>query len=125
MMLDCSYVFRENNKLIFHSLFSRCVCFVQVSDAMRQHTKQLCYGLVYGMALRTLASEMDIDEGRAGAMVDGFHRTFPGVQAYVTRCVEQCRSCGYVTTLMGRRRYLPEINSHNKSQRGELVQNSM
>lgn len=92
---------------------------------MRQHTKQLCYGLVYGMALRTLASEMDIDEGRAAAMVDGFHRTFPGVQTYMARCVEQCRSRGYVTTLMGRRRYLPEVNSHNKSQRGELVQNNM
>ncbi|KAG8296611.1 hypothetical protein J6590_053580 [Homalodisca vitripennis] len=91
---------------------------LHVTDAVRQHTKQLCYGLVYGMGLRTLAEEMSVEEPQAAEMVERFHRTYPGIQSYIARCVEQCRARGYVTTIMGRQRFLPEINSHNKALRG-------
>lgn len=89
----------------------------QVKDSMRQHTKQLCYGLVYGMGLRSLAEELGVEELEAAQMVDKFHKHYPGVQRFIDECVAQCRTRRQVTTLFGRRRYLPDINSQNRALR--------
>lgn len=88
---------------------------------MRHQTKQLCYGLVYGMSRRSLAEELGVDEIEAGHMVDQFHKKYQGVQSFIDKCVGQCRVRGLVTTLHGRIRPLPDINSQNSALRGEYL----
>ncbi|XP_054286731.1 DNA polymerase theta-like [Macrosteles quadrilineatus] len=93
----------------------------QVGAELRHRTKQLCYGMIYGMGMTTLAEEMGVEEGKAEEMVNSFHQSYPGLQTYVSQCVAACRataSC-HVTTLLGRRRYLPDINSANKALRAQ------
>lgn len=51
-----------------------------VTDAMRQNTKQICYGIIYGMGNRTLSESLKMDEKNVGLMVDQFHETYPGIR---------------------------------------------
>ncbi|XP_043217942.1 DNA polymerase theta-like [Amphibalanus amphitrite] len=90
----------------------------QVTDEQRQHTKALCYGIIYGMGERSLAAQMAVSEERAGQLQDTFHRQFPGIRPFLSRVVADCVRQGYVTTLAGRRRYLPDITSGSPAARG-------
>lgn len=87
-------------------------------DDTRHQTKQLCYGLIYGMGFKSLAKEMEVTEVQAQQMSRKFKESYPGLEKYMKTCIDECKSKGYVTTLMGRRRFLPEINSVNKSHKG-------
>ncbi|XP_064489901.1 DNA polymerase theta-like isoform X2 [Ornithodoros turicata] len=89
----------------------------QVTDPLRQQAKQVCYGIVYGRGCSSLAEELGMDRVDAEKLVADFRRTFPGAYSYTEKVKEQCRSCGYVTTLRGRRRLLPEILSTDASSR--------
>ncbi|XP_045494338.1 DNA polymerase theta-like [Colias croceus] len=83
----------------------------QVDDDLRQKAKQLCYGILYGMGNRTLSQHLDVSEMEAAVFMDSFYKTYPDVRKFTQNVVQECRSNGYVETLMKRRRYLPDINS--------------
>ncbi|KAI5637417.1 DNA polymerase family A domain-containing protein [Phthorimaea operculella] len=90
----------------------------EVDDDLRQKAKQLCYGILYGMGNKTLAQHLDVSEMEAAVFMDTFYRTYPKIQVFTKKVIEECRDRGYVETLMKRRRYLPDINSIIQSKRG-------
>uniref|UniRef100_UPI00358EA2DD DNA polymerase theta-like n=1 Tax=Myxine glutinosa TaxID=7769 RepID=UPI00358EA2DD len=82
----------------------------KVDDSARQKAKQVCYGIVYGIGVRALADQLEVDEFEAGAAIENFKSTFPDVKRFLKESVEFCRRYGFVETLSGRRRYVPAIN---------------
>lgn len=84
-----------------------------VSDEQRQRAKHVCYGIIYGIGARALAQTLTVGEKEASLFVDAFKGRFPGVRAYLKRTVDECRRVGYVRTISGRKRYLPNIRSSN------------
>ncbi|VEN52432.1 unnamed protein product [Callosobruchus maculatus] len=82
----------------------------KVDDRMRQHTKHLCYGIIYGMGTKALSEQLEIEEEDALAFMETFKNTYPALKTFIRETVEKCRRNGYVETLTGRRRYLPNIN---------------
>jgi len=83
----------------------------------RAAAKRLVYGMLYGMGDRQLAQSLSVSLGAAVRLRDGFLQLFPGVRKFLIRTVEQCRANGYVTTLAGRKRFLPTISSSNFRER--------
>lgn len=82
-----------------------------MSDELRQKTKQVCYGMLYGMGAVTLSETLNITENEALKLISEFKSTFPGVNNFFNESIIQCRSMGLVKTLSGRIRHLPDINS--------------
>jgi len=88
-----------------------------VSDDMRRTSKMINFGLLYGMEAYGLAQRLDIDREEAQHHIDEYFAQFPEVKAYMAGIVEEARGCGFTTTILGRRRYLPELNSQNARDR--------
>jgi DNA polymerase-1 len=87
--------------------------FAEVTRAQRTMAKSVNFGLLYGMSDFGLAQRLEIDRGTARAMTEAYFARFPGVRGYIDRCLEEARECGYVKTLLGRRRYMPDLRSKN------------
>lgn len=83
----------------------------EVTQDLRNSTKQVCYGIVYGMGMRSLAESLNCSEQEARMISDQFHQAYKGIRDYTTRVVNFARSKGFVETITGRRRYLENINS--------------
>ena len=83
----------------------------EVTDAMRRTSKMINFGLLYGMEAYGLAQRLDISRTEAQGHIDTYFEQFPEVRAYMSGIVDQARDTGYTTTIEGRRRYLPELNS--------------
>ncbi len=82
-----------------------------VQPEMRRQAKAVNFGVVYGISAFGLARNLGIARGEAQAFIDAYFATYPGVRRWLDATVEQAREQGYVTTLLGRRRYLPELRS--------------
>ena len=87
--------------------------FAEVTRNQRTMAKSVNFGLLYGMSDFGLAQRLEIDRGTARAMTDAYFERFPGVRGYIDRCLEEARERGYVETLLGRRRYMPDLRSKN------------
>lgn len=85
-----------------------------MTDQLRQQTKGLCYGIIYGMGNKALADQLETTEADAFIFNDRFMRTYPGIKTFINQSLASCRENGYVETLIGRRRYLPHINDLSK-----------
>ncbi|XP_076663773.1 DNA polymerase theta isoform X2 [Andrena cerasifolii] len=83
----------------------------QVDDKMRQRTKQLCYGMIYGMGVKTLAETLSVNEIEAQEFLGSFMNAYPGISKWLSSVLEKARTNGYVTTLLERRRMLPGLAS--------------
>ncbi len=94
-----------------------------VTPEMRRHAKAVNFGIVYGISDFSLAGDIGVTKKEAKAYIEQYLEKYSGVRKYMTEIVEQARKDGYVTTLLGRRRYLPELKSSNFIQRsfGERV----
>ena len=88
-----------------------------VTSEMRRVAKSINFGIVYGMSSFGLANQLDIGRKEAQKFIDKYFALYTGVQRFMEEIVVQARACGYVTTLLNRRRNVPEINSKNKVQR--------
>ena len=97
----------------------------QVTDNERRHAKTANFGIIYGISAFGLSERLGIPRSEAKALIDGYLRTYPGVQDYMQRSIEVARQQGYVQTIMGRKRYLPEINSRNAVVRGYAERNAI
>ena len=97
----------------------------KVTDAQRKKAKQANFGIIYGITTYGLAQRMDIPNGEAKELIEGYFRTFPKVQAYMEHAKEEARAKGYAETLFHRRRYLADINSRNATVRGFAERNAI
>ena len=97
----------------------------KVTDAQRKKAKQANFGIIYGITTYGLAQRMDIPNGEAKELIEGYFRTFSKVQAYMEHAKEVARAKGYAETLFHRRRYLADINSRNATVRGFAERNAI
>ncbi|BES88137.1 DNA polymerase theta [Nesidiocoris tenuis] len=91
----------------------------KVTDDIRHQTKQIIYGIIYGMGDRALGDALGIDPPEAALLAAKFRRSYPGVQRFMDACIADCRRKGYVTTLTGRVRRLKGISSSSPSVRAQ------
>jgi len=87
----------------------------KVTSDMRRSAKTMNYGIVYGIGARRLASELKISMDEAQTLIDSYFQTYSGVKAYFDQTIEEATEKGYVTTLTGRRRYMPELASKSRN----------
>lgn len=97
----------------------------QVTAEQRRGAKTANFGIIYGISAFGLAERLNIGRGEAKALIDGYFASYPGVKAYMDRVIEQAKAQGYVATLLGRRRYLPDITSANAVVRGYAERNAI
>ncbi len=86
-----------------------------VTPEMRRAAKTVNFGIVYGMSAFGLARELNISRKEAAQFMERYFERYPGVKRYMHEIVEQARKNGFVTTLLGRRRYLPDIAARQKN----------
>lgn len=101
------------------------VPFDEVTSDMRRKAKTANFGIIYGISTFGLAERLNIPRSEAKLLIDGYFETYPHIKAYMAECIEKARQQGYVTTLCGRRRMLPDINSHNATVRGYAERNAI
>ena len=102
---------------VFHTPFD------EVTDLQRRNAKAVNFGIVYGISSFGLSQDLSITRKEAAQYIEQYFRTYPGIKAFLDRAVAQAKEKGYVTTLFGRRRPVPELSSSNFMQRsfGERV----
>jgi DNA polymerase-1 len=104
----------------FHSVTASRVFGVEtgeVTTEMRAKIKAMNYGLAYGLSAFGLSNQLGIDTSEARGLMDEYFETFGGVRDYLAGIVEEARRCGFTETIMGRRRYLPDLTSDNRQRR--------
>lgn len=89
----------------------------KVSPEMRRTAKTVNFGVLYGMSAFGLAASLGITRAEAAHFIEEYFSAHPGVSAFIARTVEDARQCGYVSTIMGRRRPVPELSSSNHNTR--------
>lgn len=93
----------------------------EVDSEMRRQIKAMSYGLAYGLSSYGLAAQLDLSPPAAQDLMDRYFQRFGGIRDYLSSVVEQARKVGYTETLMGRRRYLPDL-MHDNRQRREIAE---
>ena len=88
-----------------------------VTPQMRREAKVINFGIVYGMSSFGLSQQLEIEPRLAQAYIDDYFRKYKGVQRYIDQVIKDAQEKGYATTLLNRRRYLPEIKTHNVTAR--------
>ncbi len=104
----------------FHSVTASRVFDVEAAEVtpeMRAKIKAMNYGLAYGLSAYGLSQQLGIDTGEARGLMDEYFETFGGVRDYLAGIVDEARRCGFTETIMGRRRYLPDLTSDNRQRR--------
>ncbi|XP_072765089.1 DNA polymerase theta isoform X1 [Anoplolepis gracilipes] len=91
----------------------------EVTMEMRQRTKQLCYGMIYGMGVKSLAENLCISEPEAQEFLESFMSTYPGIYKWLNDVLEEAHRDACVITLLGRRRQLPDLKSTKSSTRAQ------
>ncbi len=104
----------------FHSVTAARVFGVdpaEVTTEMRAKIKAMNYGLAYGLSAFGLSAQLRISTGEAKGLMDEYFETFGGVRDYLTGVVDEARRTGFTETILGRRRYLPDLTSDNRQRR--------
>ncbi|WP_030624684.1 DNA polymerase I [Streptomyces sclerotialus] len=89
----------------------------EVDPEMRRKIKAMSYGLAYGLSAFGLSQQLGISPDEARKLMDNFFERFGGVRDYLQEVVDRARATGYTETMLGRRRYLPDLNSDNRQRR--------
>lgn len=97
----------------------------EVDSLMRRQAKAVNFGIVYGISDYGLSQNLGITRKEAKAFIDRYFESYPGVKKYMDNIVKEAKQLGYVTTLMQRRRYLPDITSRNFNQRSFAERTAM
>jgi len=97
----------------------------KVTREMRSKAKTANFGIIYGISAFGLAQRMFISRTEARQLIEGYFETYPGVRVFMDRCIEQARDQGYVETMYGRKRQLPDILSRNSIVRGNAERNAI
>ena len=97
----------------------------QFTSDMRRKAKTANFGIIYGISVFGLAERLNISRSEAKELIDEYFETFPMVKTYMEKCIENAREKGFVETIFGRKRFLPDINSHNANVRGFAERNAI
>lgn len=89
----------------------------EVNTEMRAKIKAMNYGLAYGLSAFGLSQQLKIETGEAKGLMDEYFETFGGIRDYLAGVVDEARRTGFTETIMGRRRYLPDLTSDNRQRR--------
>ena len=96
-----------------------------VTREMRNSAKTANFGIIYGISSFGLSERLTIGRKEAKDLIDGYFNSYPGVKMYMDESIRKAREVGYVTTMFGRRRYLPDIQSRNQVVRGNAERNAI
>lgn len=101
------------------------VAFDEVTSQQRAHAKTANFGIIYGISPFGLSQRLHIPMDQARSLIDSYNSSYPAVAEFVRSAIEQARSKGYAETILGRRRYLPDISSRNATVRGFAERNAV
>jgi DNA polymerase-1 len=96
-----------------------------VTREMRSRAKTANFGIIYGISSYGLSERLTIGRKEAKELIDGYFNSYPGVKVYMDESIEKARGSGFVTTMFGRKRYLPDIHSRNQGVRGNAERNAI
>jgi len=96
-----------------------------VTSDMRRKAKTANFGIIYGISVFGLAERLTIPRGEAKELIDGYFESYPGVKEYMDESIRIAQEKGYVETIFGRKRFLPDINSRNATVRGYAERNAI
>ncbi len=96
-----------------------------VTKEMRSNAKTANFGIIYGISAFGLSQRMQISRSDARKLIEGYFQTYPGIRRFMDRSIQMAREKGYVETMFGRRRYLPDILSRNSVVRGNAERNAI
>ena len=97
----------------------------EVSREQRGNAKTVNFGIIYGVSAFGLSNQTDLNRTEAKELIDTYYETYPKLKAYISKQVDFARENGYVETVLGRRRYLKDINSRNAVVRGAAERNAV
>lgn len=118
--------FREEHDI--HAATAAKIFKKAITDVTREErskAKTANFGIIYGISVFGLAERMNVERKEAKSLIDGYFETYPKVKAYMEKSIEVARSQGYIETVFKRKRYLPDINSHNAVVRGYAERNAI
>lgn len=96
-----------------------------VTDRQRRNAKTANFGIIYGISAFGLSERLDIPRAEAKMLIDGYFTTYPRVKEYIDEAIAGAKERGYVTTVMGRKRFLSDINSRNATVRSYAERNAV
>ena len=97
----------------------------EVTSDMRRKAKTANFGIIYGISVFGLSDRLSIPRAEAKELIDGYFVTYPEVKKYMDASIQRAKEMGYVETLLGRKRFLPDINSQNSIVRGFAERNAI
>jgi DNA polymerase-1 len=97
----------------------------EVSKEQRSYAKTVNFGIIYGVSAFGLSQQTDLSRSEAAELIRNYFESYPGIKRYIDSQVELARSQGFVSTLFGRRRYLPDIHSGNQTVRAHAERNAV
>ena len=97
----------------------------QVTREQRSHAKTVNFGIIYGVSAFGLSNQTELSRADSKKLIDTYYQTYPKLRKYISDQVDYARDHGYVTTVLGRRRYLKDINSRNAIVRGGAERNAV
>ena len=97
----------------------------EVSREQRSHAKTVNFGIIYGVSAFGLSNQTDLGRAQAKELIDTYYKTYPKLRNYISEQIEFARENGYVQTVLGRRRYLKDINAGNQVVRGAAERNAV
>ena len=97
----------------------------EVTREQRSKAKTANFGIIYGISVFGLAERMNVPRSEAKELIDGYFATYPQVKEYMDKSIERARENGYIETIFGRKRFLPDIHSHNAVVRGYAERNAI
>ncbi|MDD2475412.1 MAG: DNA polymerase, partial [Dysgonamonadaceae bacterium] len=117
-----------NDDLDIHSATAAKIYKVPLEEAtgdMREKAKTANFGIIYGISVFGLSERLAIPRGEAKDLIEGYFETYPEVKRYMDKSIEVAQEKGYVETVCGRKRFLPDINSRNGIVRGYAERNAI
>ena len=97
----------------------------EVTREQRSHAKTVNFGIIYGVSAFGLSNQTSLSRSESAALIEAYYQTYPRLKSYIQEQVEFARENGYVQTILGRRRYLKDINSQNAIVRGGAERNAV
>jgi DNA polymerase-1 len=97
----------------------------EVTREQRSHAKTVNFGIIYGVSAFGLSNQTSLSRAESAALIEAYYKTYPRLKAYIQDQIEFARENGYVQTILGRRRYLKDINSQNAIVRGGAERNAV
>ena len=97
----------------------------EVTTDMRRKAKTANFGIIYGISVFGLSERLAVPRAEAKELIDGYFESYPDVKKYMDNCIQRAKELGYVETMLGRKRFLPDINSQNSIVRGFAERNAI